>query len=110
MGLVIEEASTPVDPPSKEVETAYRHRWTLTPEERARVKRRMLTIVEKPDDDSSIAAARVVVAMMAHDQDDAHHLEGSKVNIAATISKAPDVEAAELVAELRRGDLTPRAN
>jgi hypothetical protein len=100
MGLIIEEAASPVEPAIEEIETAYRHRWKLSPVDRARVKRRMLSIVEKPDDDLSIAAARIVVSMMAHDQDDQHHLEGQKVNLTATIQKAPDEEARDLRAEL----------
>lgn len=110
MPLVISNLDD-VDDDEVVVETARRHRWTLTPRERAQVKRRVMKLAMNGETEQvQLAAARLIVDMAAHDQDDQHHLEGQKVNLTATISKAPDEEAAELLAEMRRGDLKPRAN
>jgi hypothetical protein len=65
-----------------EVGTAWRHRWNLTPAERGRVKRRMLQLATVSEDErTNVAASKILVEMAARDQDDVHHIEGSRVTL-----------------------------
>lgn len=102
-----------------------RLRWGLTREDRATIKAALMEAItvgrpetdeegnvtyRKPGPRTLATLTKALAELNKQDQADVHHLEGSKVNIAATVSKAPDEEAAELLAEMRRGDLKPRAN
>lgn len=89
-----------------------RLRWGVTPEMRQKVLEKLGEALDNPKvkTRTRVTVIRCISELNRQDQADQHHLEGQKVNLTATISKAPDVEAMELVAEFRRGDLTPRAN
>ncbi len=92
---------------------ASRLRWGVDDATRAEAVKALRSIVNgevKAGPRTRMQAIRTLAELNKQDQADVHHLEGSKVNIAATVSKAPDEEAAELLAEMRRGDLKPRAN
>lgn len=69
-------------PELAEVGTAWRHRWNMTPAERRKVKNRMMQLATVHDDErTNVAAAKILVEMAARDQDDQHHVEGSRVTL-----------------------------
>lgn len=98
-----------------------RLRWGVTAEERAVIRSALMRAIEhgrdmpdgsvrKPGPRTLVTLARCMAELNRQDQADVHHLEGQKVNLTATISKPADEEAADLLAEMRRRDMTPRAN
>lgn len=95
--------------------------WDLSPAGRQAAANKLLAWLNKgrenPDGTFTQLGPRTWAVLFgklaeinAQNMKDQHHLEGQKVNLGVTMNKPPDEEARELLAEMRRGDLKPRAN
>lgn len=77
-----EPEAEPVAGEIVELESRARARWSITPAERAELKRRVLKLAHAGDTEFiQLKAIQLLRDMAKDDQDDQHHLEGSRLAV-----------------------------